>query len=248
MLMLTSLRSVAQPTEGAVPDPDQQVDPKVPDAAPNPAETVARPVNAPTHACGTASYVEPSLMIALGDHSATLSERPSNAGRLMHRLALGAIARLCDHEGGTSTHVRVGATAYLTNLDWGGRSMDYVGAGGEVEVNHPVASTLRIGGRIGVETAGASGSTGSLWTLGGRLHVREAIWLGLDVWHRRPGAGEMPRCTDMVGSGCAAPMSGVMVGLGIEGRRGAITSGVGLGVVGALLLLLVIVGASAPAH
>lgn len=175
--------------------------------------------------CSTTGYLEPSILLAIGSYSrvSASTERPSNGGAVTNRIGGGIELRYCDADGAPTTRVHFGGTVYLSGLDWVGHDNVKAGIGVELEVARPVAARVWLGGRVGVETA--AGSRG-LFALGGRAHLDHRFWLGVDVFHQQPTSG--------------TSTTGVMAGLGIEGKAGAITAAVegGILVTGFVLLVL----------
>lgn len=189
--------------------------------------------------CRTSWYIEPSLLLVLGSHhrlSAPIEGR-STTGAVLNRIAGGVELRFCDADASPSMRMHIGTTGYITNLGWIDHDDATGGVGLELEVTRPVASSLWLGGRLGIETA--EDSIG-LFTLGARLHVNHALWLGVDVFHRIPESGLRMNCSDVGVESCTSTTTGVMAGFGIEGRAGVITAAVESGLLGTAFVLLVL--------
>jgi hypothetical protein len=56
-------------------------------------------------------------------------------------------------------------------------------------------------------------------TVGGRLHYRDLVYVGLDTY-ALPPRQHAPRCTDYDIQHCGASTVGLMAGLGFEGTGG----------------------------
>ena len=188
------------------------------------AQPSAAPIATASSQCSTSGYLEPSVLLAIGSYSRVSSaERPSNVGAVTNRIAGGVELRFCDADGAPTTRVHLGPTVYLSGLDWVEHEGVKAGLGVELEVARPIGARVWLGGRAGVETAEASLG---LFTLGGRVHLDHRFWLGVDLFHQQPTSG--------------TSTAGVMAGLGVEGKAGAITAAVegGILVTGFALLVL----------
>lgn len=69
------------------------------------------------------------------------------------------------------------------------------------------------------------------------MHIDDAVWVGLDVWRRRPSADETPLCEHVATGNCYAPITGVMAGIGLEGRNGATVAVVESGITAVVFLV-----------
>jgi hypothetical protein len=154
----------------------------------------------PDSGCESVPYLNPSIFIG------------PDPIHVLDRIALGTLIRSCDDHGAARMHLRVGFTAYLSTFG--------VGIGGELEPSYPVSSDLRLGIRLGYETSTRSDM--GLLTLGGRLHVSNAVFL--------EAGGFMTGNPDTI--------FGAQLGLGLEGDGGAFVGGVELGVFGLGLAFL----------
>jgi len=169
--------------------------------------------------------LDPSVFAFGGFSSGTRT-----AGGLF-RLAAGPLFRFCDANRAAATHVHLGGTAYLAGSNGGNGSggSGAHGLGAELEIDRPVTPMLRLGGRLGVEYAGPGSR---LVTLGARLRIGSTAWIGLDGFH-------VSKTYDW------RPLTGAMVGAGLEGHVGTYSGltllGAGLG----LGLLALVAGASA---
>jgi hypothetical protein len=168
-------------------------------------------------------------------------------GALLHRIALGAVIPMCD--GGVARfRFRTGATVFGTNYDWApeiskAEQMRF-GVGLELELEYAVIASRWVGLRVGLESARAKYRTSELplmLTIGGRLHINDALWVGIDVWHRRPSADETPLCNDVAAANCYAPITGVMAGVGLEGRKGATVASIEAGIAAVLFLVALVI-------
>lgn len=190
--------------------------------------------------CSTSWYLEPSVLLAIGSYSPASAsvERPSNAGAVTNRIAGGVELRFCDAADVPTTRAHLGATVYATSLGWIDHDDVKAGVGVELEVTRPVATRVWFGGRLGLETAEASMG---LFTLGGRVHIDQRFWIGVDVFHRQPASGTTwPSCADSAVERCSTTTTGVMAGLGVEGKAGVITAAVESGIVVTAFTLLVL--------
>ncbi len=189
------------------------------------AQPSATPLAVASSQCSTSGYLEPSVLLAIGSYSrvSASADRPSNAGAVTNRIAGGVELRFCDADGAPTTRVHLGPTVYLSGLSWVEHEGVKAGIGLELEVARPIAARVWLGGRAGVETAEASLG---LFTLGGRVHLDHRFWFGVDLFHQQPTSG--------------TSTAGVMAGLGVEGKGGAITAAVegGVLVTGFALLVL----------
>ena len=154
----------------------------------------------PTARCEASAYLEPSVLFGI-DRTTVLD-----------RIALGALIRDCTASHEASTSVRLGVTAYLSDI--GG-----AGVGVELEVDRPISSDWRAGLRVGAESAN---NGGGLFTFGARFHVSDVASLQVDAYH-------------VTGYGRA---TGAMVGIGFEGRAGAGIAAAELSAGAVLVLLL----------
>jgi len=189
------------------------------------APSFAQPAPAEESECSVAPYLEPSLFSTVLTKSRVpyFIDHPPLAGKPVIRLAAGVRIPLgCAP---ADLEVRVGVSTYVSAMrrlgtgdDGYGHADD--GFGAELEVTAPI-EWLRLGGRIGVETA----ATGSLMlTIGVRARFPEPAWVGIDAFHTTRSSWE-PACADEQVHPCSASTSGVMAGFGLTGRAGLVGSG-----------------------
>lgn len=188
-------------------------------------------------------YVEPSLAITSGTLSSVPPPvgpyLPHNGGSIVTQLAAGVLLR--DRVAGeTSWRLHGGLVASFTGLRPPGATTTGVTAIGiEAEADLPVASRLRVGLHA---SAGRADHGVDLLTLGARVHLRETAWAGVDVFHLTR-ANNAPSCSDEIVPDCTAAATGVMAGIGFEGKVGAI---VGIG--GVTLSVVIVAIALASFH
>jgi hypothetical protein len=161
----------------------------------------------PDSSCESIAYLNPSIFVG------------PDPIHVLNRFALGTIVRSCDDHGTARMHLRVGITGYLSSFG--------EGLGGELEPSYPVSSDLRLGIRVGYETS--SRSSMGLLTLGGRLHLSDAMFV--------EAGGFMIGNPDTI--------FGAQLGIGLEGGGGAVMGGIELGVIG---LGLAFLGAALSGH
>jgi len=152
----------------------------------------ADPTESAPPACRTVDgYAEPSGF-AIG----------GSIYKLMARFAAGAAITDCE----SGLRGRAGATLIITDGIVHGP-----GGGGELAVSYPVHPRLRVGLRVGFEVS--DNNDGRIGSLGVRLQLDDAFWVGLDGYHSRDGFESQ---------------SGVMGGVGYEGRwkTGVVMSGI----------------------
>ena len=191
-------------------------------------------------------YLSPSLFLTTGSWGEVLpgETRPTDAGGISLRFAIGGL--FTEREEGLRFHA--GLTVLGATTMFSGPGIDTAfhpmgGVGVELEADHPVATGERLGARVGWETT--FGSThdlsGSLLSFGGRYYPSDDVWLGVDVCRFAPhrSASACGTAAEQAGD-CAFKATGVLVGLGLEGRAGT-RIGIGVGVV-ALLGFLVLAG------
>ncbi len=190
-----------------------------------------------------ALYVEPALEITSGTLSSVPPPvgpyLPHNGGSIVTQIGAGVLLR--DRvEGATWWRLHGGLVASFTALRPPGSSSSGVTAiGVEAEADLPVASRLRVGLHA---SAGRADHGVDLLTLGARVHLRELAWAGVDVFHlTRSNVG--PSCSDEIVPDCTAAATGVMAGVGFEGKVGAI---VGIG--GVTLSIVIVAIALASFH
>ncbi len=167
------------------------------------AEPMLEPLPDP---CSTDIYLEPSLFLA------------TPPAKLLDRMSLGLVFATCDDARTVTHRIRVGVTTHL--------SFHKAGAGGELEVDQRIDSTLRLGLRASAETE----TNGNMWTFGVRMHYSGSTFIELDAFHEED--------YDSGGSW------GGEVGLGFEGRTGAAVGGVelGVGLIGFIVLAVMLSG------
>jgi len=121
--------------------------------------------------------------------------------------------RSCDDDGRSRSHVRVGISAYLAFFE--SDSPDTAGfgrgLGGELEIDREVTLDLRLGVRASYEQATDSAA---LVTIGVRMHVDDRLFVATDLF---------------TGPGNSGTTSGFLIGVGLEGKPGALTSAAELG-------------------
>ena len=187
--------------------------------------------------CDIGPYLSPSLMVAVGSTTPAprYVEANHNAGAVHSELAAGAVFRLCDADRRAATHVRVGAYFYITNVSAPGDSRPTGGIGLESEVDRPISDRHRLGGQLQLASAEAGAK---LFTAGARLHYRDLLWAGVDAFRVTNPSEPRSRCTEYAVPGCKAPMTGLRVGFGVEGRFGTLVGAAGLVavVVGAIVI------------
>ncbi|MGE5183930.1 MAG: hypothetical protein ACM31C_17790 [Acidobacteriota bacterium] len=188
-----------------------------------------------------ALYVEPSLSITSGTLSSVPAPvgpyLPHNGGSIVTQIGAGLLLR--DHVAGdTWWRLHGGLVASFTGLRPPGVSPTGVTAVGvEAEADLPVARRLR----VGLHASAGRGDHGvDLLTLGARVHLREIAWAGVDVFHLTR-ANNGPSCSDEIVPDCTAAATGVMAGVGFEGKVGAI---VGIGGVTLSIIIVAIAVAS----
>jgi hypothetical protein len=122
------------------------------------------------------------------------------------RFAVGARLGNTD-EGLRGFNLRLGATGHLANSE-----LAFSALGIEAEGNYPVATSVRLGLRGGLELGTPAGGAdhGSLVTAGAVVRVHDLVSLHLDGFRARPG--------DNLGIDNLAPRYGVMVGIGVAGN------------------------------
>lgn len=129
----------------------------------------------------------------------------------LHRLAAGVTIRSCS----SPMVFSFGGTGFLGGPDGGG-------GGGELEVSRWTGSAQRIGGHAALESLGNGGYLASVDL---RLHVEDVLWVGAGVSGGRDQYGG--RLIDGT------------IGVGVEGKPGAVVGAVELGV-GAILVGVVL--------
>ena len=141
---------------------------------------------------------------------------------LIHRIAFGGIARQCTPDATDLTDARIGLTLAITDSRY---LQDTLAIGFEAELDHPVAHNLRFGIRVGAET-----NSEQLFTFGARVRYANSVYVGLDGFAA-------------TNSNMDAIRSGVLLGVGFQGKPGAYVAG-GEGVLVGVLFILFIVSCS----
>jgi hypothetical protein len=194
---------------------------------------------APSAGWDTRPYLSPGLFLTTGSWGKVLpgETRPTDAGGVGVRVAIGA--QLEQRREGLRFHAGLtllGATTMFSGLRIDTAFHAMGGVGLEFQADHPVGTGQRIGARVGWETT--SGSThdlsGSLLSFGGRYYPSDDVWLGLDVFRFAPHRSATACGTPAEGAGdCALKATGLLLGVGLEGRAGT-RVGIGIGVVAVL--------------
>lgn len=185
------------------------------------AQAAPEPPLAPTPrhpaACEPSLYLEPSLFVGLATHTPAPAgiARPSNLGKVLNRIGVGLIVPVCRS---VDLRVRVGFTAATLNFRWADNRRSEISGGGELEIDVGIAPGSRLGARLGVESMHGSRA---LIAIGGRYHLRDAVWFGIDGFVRLPNASDDP----------AVRSTGVMIGIGSTGKLGAILALIDFGLV-----------------
>jgi len=179
----------------------------------------------PAPACDIGPYLTPTLFVVV-----------ANPVGFHGRATLGARVRDCTD---AALDFRLGATAYVHHDH---QVSTDGGFGAEAELGHRLSPDLVLGGRFSVETVSNHGaqltSGAALFTFGARLHVQEQVALELDGFHRTAA----PDYNNPYNSVPSA--TGVMLGVGFEGRGGLYTSAVaaGLGLLALAFLVAIAPG------
>ena len=188
-------------------------------------------------------YVEPTAFLVLGSTSAEPDEypRPGDTRLFIPKLSTGlrGAAGLWWRQCRDGAEVRVGGTLLITTdeSEIRGESpseegrLEY-GFGAEIEASFPLhGRPLRVSGRLGFEDLKYAGL---LVSTGARLHVRETISFGLEVFRFGSHGDLLSSSAGMIGQ-CKTRSTGLMMTVGFH-RQPYAAIPVGIGVVVALLV------------